>query len=117
MSREDVRLYVQLGRGRQIAQSERRANPREAPGVLGSVSQSGRHARGARRTVPGVGRLGAVSQRRLDCHTKCCSQANLGGLKAKLETGREPANRNLQPIVADNVQIIGKVVMSIRRYA
>jgi len=29
----------------------------------------------------------------------------------------EPANRNLQPIVADNVQIIGKVVMSIRRYA
>ena len=29
----------------------------------------------------------------------------------------EPANRNLQPIVAEDVQIIGKVLMSIRRYA
>jgi len=29
----------------------------------------------------------------------------------------EPANRDLQPIVAENVQIIGKVLMSIRRYA
>ncbi len=29
----------------------------------------------------------------------------------------EPANANMQPIVADKVQVIGKVLMSIRRYA
>jgi repressor LexA len=29
----------------------------------------------------------------------------------------EPANKNMQPIVADDVKIIGKVLMSIRRYA
>ena len=29
----------------------------------------------------------------------------------------EPANSSMEPIVADNVQIIGKVLMSIRRYA
>jgi len=29
----------------------------------------------------------------------------------------EPANRKMQPIPADDVQIIGKVLMSIRRYA
>jgi repressor LexA len=28
----------------------------------------------------------------------------------------EPANANMQPIVADKVQVIGKVLMSIRRY-
>jgi len=29
----------------------------------------------------------------------------------------EPANRKMQPIVADDVRIVGKVLMSIRRYA
>ncbi len=29
----------------------------------------------------------------------------------------DPANANMQPIVADEVQVIGKVLMSIRRYA
>jgi repressor LexA len=29
----------------------------------------------------------------------------------------DPANANMQPIVADKVQVIGKVLMSIRRYA
>ena len=29
----------------------------------------------------------------------------------------EPANRKMEPIIADDVQIIGKVLMSIRRYA
>jgi len=29
----------------------------------------------------------------------------------------EPANKKMKPIVADDVQVIGKVLMSIRRYA
>ena len=29
----------------------------------------------------------------------------------------EPANTTMEPIIADNVQIVGKVLMSIRRYA
>jgi len=29
----------------------------------------------------------------------------------------DPANASMQPIIADNVQVIGKVLMSIRRYA
>ena len=29
----------------------------------------------------------------------------------------EPANANMEPIIADEVQIVGKVLMSIRRYA
>ena len=29
----------------------------------------------------------------------------------------EPANATMEPIIADEVQIVGKVLMSIRRYA